>query len=362
MRVGRITIRPAEDWYGSADSNTWSEEDWGCFQLLPLKPCCRVMFGELLHQLIAANGSSVELNPTELDTNCSIHRSTRSRCFKRLRDLGLISGTNTEIIINDPRLIAKQYSDDSNNRLHNESFHKQYTNRNNDKPEEKEQRAKPQVSHKTSDQNPDQYKQNRKIANDSWNLYRPKGYEKSILMNKLQYKAIITHMNELDIEIGHSAEDSTKAFKQFFSHIRSGLEGNSFYMTDIIKKTLSAVVGYGDPDEKKRRAVFRLYTSGLERGPSIAETEEDRDERYRIPKYLKPFIDEYFELNEMMDAAANGRRDRLSKEQCDRITELYHYLGAEINLGHIESTPLNKFNEVYVYVDDCCPPDDSRRN
>jgi len=306
---------------------------------LAMTPSCRVVYAELVDISLYENTIRSKI----FDQRVRIHRSTRARCFKRLRDLGLIEGDNRDITVVSPIDIFSGLSVKSNSNID-----KNITTTHTEQPKNEQDQELENLLDKKI-----------KSVQRNWDLYRPRKFNRCIKVTSKIVEAIDSHMEHLGL--GESEND----YEDFFSHLRSGIEANSFYMEVMKNKTLQAVVGFGPPDDRKFKAVYNLYYIGLENGPGKAETEEDRDERVKLPLSMKPLVEEFSEAQRCY--AASLKIGQATQEQVDRIRSIQQIIrdkGYDSDLWRLHMPeladnwpglsrgPIKDSHKLWVYVQD----------
>lgn len=209
-----------------------------------------------------------------------IHRSTRIRCIKELKEYGLIEGTENDIILVDPIPVLKKMIDTSYKaRLEVKNLLDRAAN-------ELDQAVDEKPVKKKADDN-DYFQQ----ATDAWNSFRPANYSKINRLSSQLLKSIDAHISALKLK--------PHAYEDFFSVLKNGVEHSSFWSKENSSKTLQSIVGIGSPQSKKYQNVYTLYNDGLNYGKAEAVLEQDRKDEVVLKAKHRRLIDDYDELHMM---------------------------------------------------------------
>lgn len=261
----KITISKSEDWQVSSFAKA-PLELLLCDDLLPTT--------KLLWIVLANQANFRPIDRTVLDRRIGIHRSTRIRAMSELRELGLISGTDSHVFVHDPIPILMGL--------------------------EKEDARSREIAKVEMGIDPilvvaETKKQDRastdylEAARISWNSYRPANYGKVRRMSSHVLKAIDLHIRALGVE----AHD----YDNFFSILKAGIEKSDFWSRTNNNKSLQSIVGTGQPTSQKFANVHSLYNEGLEYGAAVPMEEEKRNDDLVLPSKLRSLIDTYDELH-----------------------------------------------------------------
>lgn len=208
-----------------------------------------------------------------MDRCLNIHRSTRTRCLSELRGLGFIKGNDAHIVLCDPVPILLKLK---KQRIWLQSQIEEITSFSECDQQQDLLEGDDSLVAKQRD-----YLQE---ATDSWNKYRPKDYRKIRRISSQLVKAIDTHMKELSVK----AHD----YDEFFSVLKAGIEGSSFWSRTNSNKTLQSITGIGCPTDKKKANVYSLFNDGVD-APSDEVSEGDRSDTVVYPAAYRNIIDEY---------------------------------------------------------------------
>lgn len=259
------------------------DSDWAvpAFAKAPIE----LLFCEDLHPttkllwIVLANQANFKpIDKSVLDKRIGIHRSTRIRCMKELKEFGLIKGVEPDIILVDPiPILRKLREEDMKSRKMVD--------------EEILGNVQPElVQVEKTDKKPVLNKSELLTdATSAWNNYRPKNYSKVNRMSSQMLKAIDLHIAALGLK--------PKSYNDFFSTLKAGVEHSPFWSNDNTSKTLQSIVGIGQPQSKKYQNVYSLYNEGLNYEKAEATKEEDRQDEIVLPKRLRKLIDYYDELH-----------------------------------------------------------------
>lgn len=260
----KITISKDVDWQISGFAKA-PLELLLCDDLLPT--------AKLLWIVLANQANFRPIDRAVLDRRIGIHRSTRLRAMSELRDLGLVSGTESHLIIHDPIPILQRLdAEDQRSRdIAREEI--------GIKPE-----AVP-AQEKRSIERVDYFE----AATQAWNSYRPANYGKIRRMSSQVLKAVDLHIKALGL-VSHD-------YESFFSILKAGIEKSDFWSKENSSKTLQSIVGVGQPQSKKYQNVYVLYNDGLEHGAAKATEEEDRADEITLPSRIRALVNDYDELH-----------------------------------------------------------------
>lgn len=213
------------------------------------------------------------ISKAQLDTVLGVHRATRLRLLKELREIGLIKGTEQHLLLVNPLPIVRALK-----RTREEAQRTLAQTIMRDLPD-----ALPEEKPKEPKEKPDYFK----LATEAWNAYRPKDYAKVLKLSAGLLQAIDAHIKALKIE----AHD----YQAFFSILKSGIERSTFWSVDNSSKTLQSIVGFGAPTSKKFNNVFTLYNDGLNAPASAPVSEQERRDKVVLPAHCRRLIDDYDE-------------------------------------------------------------------
>jgi len=205
-----------------------------------------------------------------LDRCLNVHRSTRIRCMKELREHGFITGPDSLMVLPDPvpilldikkkRLEAEKEADSILTFYESESNMEYAT--------------------KVTNQKRDFLQE----ATDAWNKFRPQDYQKIRRISAQLVKAIDCHMRELQVP-AHS-------YDEFFAILKAGIEKSDFWSKTNSNKTLQSITGIGSPTDKKKANVYALFNDGVDL-PAKPLEENDRIDTVVYPASYRKVIDEY---------------------------------------------------------------------
>lgn len=254
------------------------ERNWDCSQnfvkvpvevvaSFDLSPGAKVLW------IILANQAGFRpISKAQLDTVLGVHRSTRLRLLKELREIGLLKGTEHHLLLVDPvpllRALRKQR--EVAQKTLSETILRDTSTAGPEKPKEPKEK-------------PDYFK----AATEAWNAYRPRDYSKVVKLSAGLLQAIDAHLKALKIQ----AHD----YNAFFSVLKAGIERSDFWANQNSSKTLQSIVGFGAPTSKKFNNVFSLYNDGLEAPAAKPLTEKERRDKVVYPKSYQRLIDDYDE-------------------------------------------------------------------
>jgi hypothetical protein len=260
----KITISKDVDWQISAFAKA-PLELLLCDDLLPTT--------KLLWIVLANQANFRPIDRSVLDRRIGIHRSTRLRAMAELREAGLVSGTESHLIIHDPApILQKMDAEDQRSR----EIARAEIGIDPELAPAQEKRSVKAVDHFEA-------------ATQAWNSYRPANYGKIRRMSSQVLKAVDLHIKALGLE-SHSYND-------FFSILKTGVERSDFWSKENSSKTLQSIVGVGQPQSKKYQNVHALYNDGLEYGAANATQEEDRVDELILPAEVRSLINNYEELH-----------------------------------------------------------------
>jgi hypothetical protein len=223
------------------------------------------------------------IDKSVLDKMIGIHRSTRIRCIKELKEYGLIEGTEDKIVLVDPIPVLRRMIDVSYNaraeikNLLDKANAEQETDIRTDKSSKQE--LKPKEN--------DYFQQ----ATDAWNSFRPANYSKINRLSSQLLRSIDAHIMALKLK--------PHAYADFFSVLKNGIEHSTFWSKDNSSKTLQSIVGIGSPQSKKYQNVYTLYNDGLNYDKAEAVLEQDRKDELVLKAKHRRLIDDYDELHMM---------------------------------------------------------------
>jgi hypothetical protein len=232
---------------------------------------------KLLWVVLANQSRFGPLDKSVLDRMIGIHRSTRIRCIRELRDIGLIKGTDDHIVLPNPVPILRKIIESTNKaRAQAQEMLLGYTNDNEVELPKKTKQEKVNYL---------------EIAKNAWNSYRPANYSRVNVMSSELIKALDSHISALKLK-PHS-------YEEFFAVIKVGIEHSPFWSKDNSSKNLQSIIGIGSPQPKKYQNVYMLYNEGLnhEKGEALDET--DRQDQVVISSEFRHLIDDYDELQFM---------------------------------------------------------------
>lgn len=251
---------------------------------------------KLLWIVLANQANFRPIDRTVLDRRIGIHRSTRLRAMAELREAGLISGTDSHVVVHDPiPVLASLEKEDIRSR---EIAKVELGIDPTPEPEVGKNQSKASVDYLEA-------------ARVSWNSYRPANYSKVRRMSSHILKAIDSHIRALGI----NAHD----YDNFFSILKAGIEKSDFWAKANNNKSLQSIVGTGQPTSQKYANVYSLYNDGLEYGAAVPIDEEKRSDELVLSSKLRNLIDTYDELHYSYSKIwrSSGNLDSLT----DRIIE-----------------------------------------
>jgi hypothetical protein len=232
---------------------------------------------KLLWIVLANQSKFGPVDKSVLDKMIGIHRSTRIRCIKELREFGLVKGTEEHLILINPAPVLRKLIE-STNTARAEA--------------QKELLGITMVSEIEPKKTPKAEKINYlEAAKNAWNAYRPANYSKVNVMSSELIKAIDSHITALKLK--------PHCYEEFFSVLKVGVEHSPFWSRENSSKNLQSIIGIGSPQSKKYQNVYMLYNEGLnhERGEALREADR-KDELVVAAKY-RSLIDDYDELQFM---------------------------------------------------------------
>lgn len=260
----KITVSKDIDWQISAFAKA-PLELLLCDDLLPT--------AKLLWIVLANQANFRPIDRSVLDRRIGIHRSTRLRAMAELREAGLISGTESHLIVHDPVPILQRM--DAEDRRSRDIARAEIGI---------DCEATP-VQEKRSPERVDHFE----AATEAWNSYRPANYGKIRRMSSQVLKAVDLHIKALGLD-SHS-------YTHFFSILKAGIERSDFWSKENSSKTLQSIVGVGQPQSKKYQNVHALYNDGLEYGAAKATEEKDRVDELILPARVRSLVNNYDELH-----------------------------------------------------------------
>lgn len=238
---------------------------------------------KLLWIVLANQANFRPIDKSVLDRRLGIHRSTRLRCMKELRELRLISGTEEHVIIHNPLPILRQLREEDNRSrkiAEEELLDPMY--------EIKEEVDIPTPADKAEKKR--QARENLlEKAVDAWNKYRPDNYSKINKMSAQLLTAVDTQMKSLGLKTGD--------YDQFFSVLKAGIANNDFWANENRSKNLQSIVGMGSPTTQKFYNVQLLYDDGLRYDKPEPLEEKDRKNIKIVPFAMRTKIEDYERLN-----------------------------------------------------------------
>jgi len=228
---------------------------------------------KLLWMILANQSDFRPIHKSQIDLALSVHRGTRLRLFKELRDLGLIHGQEHHVLLSDPRPILRKLAKERRqaHELMDETVCRD-TSEPVQLPDTKETKEKPDYF---------------TLATEAWNLYRPADYAKVRKLSSGLLQALDAHLKALKL----NAHD----YHLFFSVIKAGVERSRFWSHENSSKTLQSIIGFGAPTAKKFSNVYTLYNDGLDEPKSQPIEEHQRIEKIVLPKHCRKIIDDYDE-------------------------------------------------------------------
>jgi|GEM_PF-6705824 len=283
----KITISKSEEWQIASFAKA-PLQLLLCDDLLPTT--------KLLWIVLANQANFRPIDRTVLDRRIGIHRSTRLRAMNELRELGLISGTDSHVVVHDP--IPILVSLEKEDALSREIAKTELGIDPVSEVVEAKKQSKASVDYLEA-------------ARISWNSYRPANYSKVRRMSSHILKAIDLHIRALGVQ----AHD----YDNFFSIIKAGIEKSDFWAKANNNKSLQSIVGTGQPTSQKYANVYSLYNEGLEYGAAIPTEEDKRKDDLILSSKLRTVIDTYDELHYSYSKIwrSSGNLDSLT----DRIIE-----------------------------------------
>lgn len=283
----KITISKSEEWQIASFAKA-PLQLLLCDDLLPTT--------KLLWIVLANQANFRPIDRTVLDRRIGIHRSTRLRAMGELRELGLISGTDSHVVVHDP--IPILMSLEKEDALSREIAKTELGIDPVSEVVEAKKQSKASVDYLEA-------------ARISWNSYRPANYSKVRRMSSHILKAIDLHIRALGVQ----AHD----YDNFFSIIKAGIEKSDFWAKANNNKSLQSIVGTGQPTSQKYANVYSLYNEGLEYGAAIPTEEDKRKDDLVLSSKLRTVIDTYDELHYSYSKIwrSSGNLDSLT----DRIIE-----------------------------------------
>jgi hypothetical protein len=283
----KITISKDEEWNIASFAKA-PLELLLCDDLLPTT--------KLLWIVLANQANFRPIDRAVLDRRIGIHRSTRLRGMAELKEAGLISGTDSHIVVHNPiPILASLEKEDTRSR----------------------EIAKvelgidlvpaPEIAKKQG-KGPVDYLEAARI---SWNSYRPANYSKVRRMSSHILKAIDLHIRALGVK--------SHDYDNFFSILKAGIEKSDFWAKANNNKSLQSIVGTGQPTSQKYQNVYSLYNDGLEYGAAVPTDETKRSDDLVLSSKLRNIIDTYDELHYSYSKIwrVSGNLDSLT----DRIIE-----------------------------------------
>jgi hypothetical protein len=231
---------------------------------------------KLLWIVLANQSKFGPIDKSVLDKMIGIHRSTRIRCMKELREFGLIKGTEDHLILINPTPVLRKLI--------------QHTNAARAEAQRQLLGIEPEAKVepiKQKEERPDYLE----VARTAWNAYRPANYSKVNRMSCELLKAIDCHISALKLE-RHS-------YEYFFSVLKNGIEHNPFWAKENSSKNLQSIIGIGSPHTKKYQNVYTLFNDGLNYDRATPLEEDERKDQVVIPAKYRELIDLYDELQFM---------------------------------------------------------------
>lgn len=270
--LGRLTTHPV------SLISVSKERSWDCSQNFVKVPVelvasCDLSSGAKVLWTILVNQAGFRpISKAQLDTVLGVHRATRLRLLKELREIGLVKGTESHLLLVDPLPVLRELR----------------------KQREVAQRTLAEtILRDSSTPQPEKIKEPKekpdyfRAATEAWNAYRPKDYAKVIKLSAGLLQAIDAHLKALKIQ----AHD----YNAFFSVLKAGVDRSDFWANQNSSKTLQSIVGFGSPTAKKFHNVFSLYNDGLEAPVAKPLTEKERRDKVVYPKSYQRLIDDYDE-------------------------------------------------------------------
>lgn len=212
------------------------------------------------------------ISKAQLDAVLGVHRATRLRLLKELREIGLVKGAEHHLLLIDPvpLLRGRRKQREIAQKTLAETILRDSSTPAPEAPKEPKEK-------------PDYFK----AATEAWNAYRPKDYSKVMKLSAGLLQAIDAHLKALKIQ----AHD----YNAFFSVLKAGVERSDFWANQNSSKTLQSIVGFGAPTAKKFNNVFGLYNDGLEAPAARPLSEKERCDKVVYPKSYQRLIDDYDE-------------------------------------------------------------------
>lgn len=213
------------------------------------------------------------IGKSQLDLALGVHRGTRLRLLKELRDFGLIKGQENHLILVDPRKTLRNLAKEK------ALAHKALAEvvcREAPMPET-EKKTKPPA------EKPDYFTS----AKEAWNSYRPADYAKINKLSSGLLQALDAHLKALKIE-PHN-------YEQFFSVLKAGIEKSLFWSKQNSSKTLQSIIGFNSPTAQKFNNVHSLYNDGMDAPLSRPTSESERRDQVVLPGHYRKLIDDYDE-------------------------------------------------------------------
>lgn len=226
-----------------------------------------------LWMVLANQANFRPISKSQIDIALGVHRGTRLRLLKELRDLGLIKGEDHHLILVDPRPILRRMEKqrEEAHALLAKTVYK-------DDPD-----SFGPVEPKEPKEKPDYFG----AATDAWNSYRPRDYAKVRKLSTGLLQALDAHLKALKVE-PHN-------YEAFFSVLKAGVERSKFWSQDNNSKTLQSLIGFGAPTSKKFNNVYTLYNDGLDAPSASPVSEDQRQDSVLLPKACRKLIDDYDE-------------------------------------------------------------------
>lgn len=213
------------------------------------------------------------ISKSQLDLALGVHRGTRLRLLKELRELGLIKGQEHHVILVDPRPTLRRLAKEK------ALAHKalaEVVSREAPRPETEKQPKAPV-------EKPDYFS----LAKEAWNSYRPADYAKINKLSSGLLQALDAHLKALKIQ--------PHDYELFFSIMKAGIEKSKFWSQDNSSKTLQSIIGFNAPTAQKFTNVYSIYNEGLDAPISKPITESERKDKTVFPSSYRKLIDDYDE-------------------------------------------------------------------
>lgn len=246
---------------------------------------------KLLWIILANQSRFGSIDKSVLDKMIGIHRSTRIRCIKELRDIGLIKGKDDSnlVMVNPGPILRKLIETSTQARI--EAQQQIFNIIEGAGQSIDGETVKPEKPNFLEE------------ARTAWNSYRPANYSKVNRMSSEMLKAIDSHISSLKLK--------PHCYEYFFSVLKVGVEHSQFWSKDNSSKNLQSITGLGTPQAKKYQNVYTLFNEGLNYDRAEAIEESQRRDHVTISSKYRPLIDQYDELQFMYYELSKNDPDSL---------------------------------------------------